>query len=176
MKAKPGEITFGSGGAGSTSHLCMVLFNDLTQTTARHIPYKGNTQAVTDTMSGEVAMTWQGATGVLSLVKSGRLRTLAVSSRARWDTLPDVPTGIEAGAPGMEMASWMGVLGPAGMPQPAVDLLSNEIVNIARSPEYRAFADQAGMVVDVMDHRAFQADAATEEQKWKRIIALAHKQ
>jgi tripartite-type tricarboxylate transporter receptor subunit TctC len=173
LKAKPGEITYGSGGAGSTSHLCMVMFQDLTQTQARHIPYKSNTQVVTDTVGGQVAMTWQGSAGVLPLIKAGRLRALAVSSRARWDTIPDVPTAHDAGAPGLDMASWMGVMGPAGLPQPIVELLSAELVRIARSPEYKAFADQAGMVVDVMDHRSFQASLPGEEQKWARLLKLA---
>lgn len=176
MKAKPGETSYATGGAGSTSHLCMVMFQDLAQVKARHIPYKGNTQAVTDTISGQVTLTWQGATGVLSLIKTGRLRALAVSSRARWETLPDVPTAHEAGVPGMDMASWMGLMGPAGLPQPVVELLSEETVRIAHTPEYKAFCDQAGMVVDIMDHRAFQADMPREEQKWKRIIALSNAQ
>ncbi len=176
MKAKPGDITYGTGGNGSTSHLCMVMFQDLAQVKGRHIPYKGNTQAVTDTISGQVNLTWQGATGVLTLIKSGRLRALAVSSRARWESLPDVPTAHEAGVSGMDMASWMGLMGPAGLPQPIVEVLSEETIRIARSPEYKAFCEQAGMLVDVMDHRGFQADMPREEQKWKRIIALSNAQ
>jgi tripartite-type tricarboxylate transporter receptor subunit TctC len=174
MKAKPGEISYGTGGKGSTSHLAAVLMNDLAKTKSRHIPYKGNTQAVTDTIGGQVAFTWQGSGGVLPLIKSGRLRALAVSSNARWESLPDVPTGREAGLPGMEMASWMGMIGPKGLPQPIVQSLSDELVRIARTPEYKEFCDKQGMTVDILDYKTFQADWPREQEKWKRIMTLAH--
>jgi tripartite-type tricarboxylate transporter receptor subunit TctC len=124
-------------------------------------------------VGGQVALTWQGAAGVLSLIKAGRLRALAISSRTRWETIPEIPTAHEAGASGMDLASWMGVLGPAGLPRPIVERLSDDTVRIARSPEYKAFAVQAGMELDIMDHSSFQADMPHEEQKWKRILALA---
>jgi tripartite-type tricarboxylate transporter receptor subunit TctC len=174
MKAKPGEIPYGSGGPGSTSHLCMVMFSDLTQSRAKHIAYKGNNQAITDTVGGQVALTWQGATGVLPLIKAGRLRPLAVSGRVRWESLPDVPTAHEVGAQGMDIVSWMGLFGPAGLPASTIQLLSDETVQIARSPEYKEFADKQGMEVDVMDHRTFQASMPAELEKWKRVISLAH--
>lgn len=173
MKAKPGEIAYGTGGKGSSSHLCTVLMNDVTNTKAKHVPYKGNTQAVTDTIGGQVAFTWQGSGGVLPLIRSGRLRALAVSSRGRWDSLPDVPTAQQAGAPGLDMASWMGMLAPAGLPAPIAQLLSDDVLRIARTPEYKEFCDKQGMSVDLMDHKAFQADLPAEQQKWKRIVSLA---
>jgi len=150
-----------------------VLMNDLAKTRSRHIAYKGNTQAVTDTIGGQVAFTWQGSGGVLPLIKAGRLRALAVSSNARWESLPDVPTGTEAGVPGLEIASWMGVIGPKGLPQPVVQQLSDELVKIARTPEYKEFCDKQGMTVDIEDARSFQANMPREQEKWKRIMALA---
>ncbi|MES2999578.1 MAG: tripartite tricarboxylate transporter substrate binding protein [Pseudomonadota bacterium] len=153
--------------------LTAVLMNDLTQTKAKHIPYKGNTQAVADTIGGQVAFTWQGFGGVIPLIKSGRLRALAVSSATRSESIPDVPTGREAGVPGLEISSWMGMIGPKGMPQAAVQTLSDEVVRIVRTPEYKDFCEKNGMTVDLMDHKAFQADMPREQEKWKRIIALA---
>ena len=172
MKAKPGEIDYGSGGAGSTSHLCTVILNDLTQTRAKHIPYKGNTQAVTDTAAGIVAFTAQGSGGVLPLIKAGKLRALAVTSRNRWEALPDVPTGIEAGIPGFEVASWMGALGPAAMPAPAAQLISSELARIARSPEFKAFCDKQSMYVELVEHQQFHADLPHEDARWKRVSQL----
>lgn len=172
MKAKPGEIDYGTGGAGSTSHLCTVILNDLTQTKAKHIPYKGNTQAVTDAASGIVAFTCQGSGGVLPLIKAGKLRALAVTSRNRWDALPDVPTGVEAGVPGFEVASWMGAFAPAVTPAPAVQLISDELARIARSPEFRTFCDKQSMYVELMEHREFHADLPREDAHWKRVSQL----
>lgn len=174
LKAKPGDISYGTGGKGSSSHLAAVLFNDLTKTKAQHVPYKGNTQAVADTIGKQVAYTWQGSGGVLPLIKSGRLRALAVSSAARWESLPDVPTGREAGVPGLEIASWMGLIGPKGLPTAVAQALSDEFVKVARTPEYKEFCDKQGMTVDVMDHKAFQAAMPSEQDKWKRIMSLAH--
>jgi len=173
MKAKPGEITYASGGVGSTSHLAMVLFNDMTKTKARHIAYKGNSQAVTDAIGGQVAMTWQGAAGVVPMAKAGRVRVLAVTGRTRWESLPDVPTVHEAGVPGYELSSWMGMMGPAGLPASVVNVISDEMLRIARTPEYKEFCDRNGMEVDIMDHRAFQAEMPIEAQKWRRLLALA---
>ncbi|MFT3721078.1 Bug family tripartite tricarboxylate transporter substrate binding protein [Pseudorhodoferax sp.] len=172
MKAKPGEIDYGSGGVGSTSHLCTVIMNDLTGTKAKHIPYKGNTQAVTDTVAGVVAFTCQGSGGVVPLIKAGRLRALAVTSRNRWEALPDVPTGIESGIPGFEVASWMGSFAPAKTPQPMVSMVSDAMAKIARSPEFKAFCDKQSMYVELMEHSEFQASVPAEDARWRRVAEL----
>ncbi|MFT4195642.1 Bug family tripartite tricarboxylate transporter substrate binding protein [Ottowia sp.] len=172
MKARPGEIDYGSGGVGSTSHLCTVIMNDLTGTRAKHIPYKGNTQAVTDTVAGVVAFTSQGSGGVMPLIKAGRLRALAVTSRERWEALPDVPTGIESGIPGFEVASWMGAFAPAGTPDAMVTQISDGMAKIARSPEFKAFCDKQSMYVELLEHREFQASMAKEDARWRRVADL----
>ena len=172
MKAKPGEIDYGSGGVGSTSHLCTVIMKDLTKTRAKHIPYKGNTQAVTDTVGGIVAFTCQGSGGVMPLIKAGRLRALAVTSRDRWPALPDVPTGIECGIPGFEVASWMATFAPAQAPEAIITQVSDGLAKIARSPEFKTFCDQQSMFVDLMEHREFQASMPEEDKHWRRVADL----
>lgn len=172
MKARPGEIDYGSGGVGSTSHLCTVIMNDLTKTSAKHIPYKGNTQAVTDTVGGMVAFTCQGSGGVMPLIKAGRLRALAVTSKARWDALPDVPTGIESGIPGFEVASWMAVMAPAKTPDPTVAQISDGLARIARSPEFKAFCDKQSMYVELVEHREFQVSMPEEDKRWRHVAEL----
>lgn len=175
MKARPGEIDYGSGGVGSTSHLCTVIMNDLTQTRAKHIPYKGNTQAVTDTAAAVVAFTCQGSGGVLPLIKAGKLRALAVTSRNRWDALPEVPTGIECGIPGFDVASWIGCFAPAKVPEAAVAAVSDSLGKIARSPQFKAFCDKQSMFVEVMEHREFQAGMPHEDQRWRRVAELVRR-
>jgi tripartite-type tricarboxylate transporter receptor subunit TctC len=172
MKASPGEINYASGGAGSTSHLATLILNDMTQTSAKHIPYKGNTQAVTDTVAGIVAFTAQGSGGVLPLIKAGKLRALAVTSQNRWESLPDVPTGIESGVPGYEVASWMAAFAPAGTPAPVVRQLSDEMARIVRSPEFKDFCNKQAIFVDLMETREFNADLPKEDAHWKRVSQL----
>ncbi len=172
MKAKPGEIDYSSGGVGSTSHLCTVIMNDLTGTKAKHIPYKGNTQAVTDTVAGIVAFTCQGSGGVMPLIKAGRLRALAVTSANRWEALPDVPTGIECGIPGFEVSSWMAMFAPAKTPDAMLSLVSDGLTKIARSPEFKAFCEKQSMYVELVEHQAFQASMPAEDARWRRVAEL----
>ncbi|KDB58824.1 tripartite tricarboxylate transporter family receptor [Bordetella bronchiseptica B18-5 (C3)] len=172
MKANPEGIDYGSGGVGSTSHLCTAIMNDLTGTRARHIPYKGNTQAVTDTAAGIVAFTCQGAAGVLPLIQAGRLRALLVTSPRRWDALPDVPTGVESGIPGFEVSSWMAAFAPAQTPDPIVVQLSDAIARIVRSFEFKDFCANQSMYVDLMEYREFQASIPAEDKRWQRVAEL----
>jgi tripartite-type tricarboxylate transporter receptor subunit TctC len=171
MKAKPGDVPFSSGGNGSTSHMCTLLLNEMTQTSAKHIPYKGNTPAVTDTVGGQVDFTCNSSV-VVPLVKSGKLRALAVTSKRRWDELPDVPTVAEAGVPGFEISSWIGVMAPTGTPAAIVQKLSDEMLTIANSAEFKEFCARNTMYVEVVGHREFQAGAAAEAAKWKKLAQL----
>ncbi|MES2999508.1 MAG: tripartite tricarboxylate transporter substrate binding protein [Pseudomonadota bacterium] len=175
MRAKPDEITFSSGGNGSAAHLCMVLLNDLTQTVSKHIPYKGNTPAVTDVAGGQVDFTCQGSGGIVPLIRAGKLRPLAVTNRSRWDFLPEVPTAIEAGVPNFEMTGWIGVVARAGTPAPIVQRLSDEFVRIARTPEFKEFCNKQQMFVDISDHKQFAADVPRYDATLKRLALLAKK-
>jgi tripartite-type tricarboxylate transporter receptor subunit TctC len=172
MKAKPGSVTYSSGGAGSTAHLCTVLLNDMTRTTAQHIPYKGNGPAVTDVVGGQVEFTCNSS-AVIPLVKSGKLRALAVTSNQRWPELPEVPTVAEAGVAGFEISSWIGVWAPTGTPQAIVDRLSSEIVQLAKAPEFKEFTTKQAMFLDIAEHKDFQKEVPKEAVKWKRIAQLS---
>jgi tripartite-type tricarboxylate transporter receptor subunit TctC len=171
MKARPGDVTFASGGNGSTSQMCTVLLNEMTHTKARHVAYKGNSPAVTDTVGGQVDFTCNSSV-VVPLVRNGKLRALAVTSRARWAELPDVPTVAEAGVPGYEISSWIGAMAPAGTPAAVVQKLSEELVAIAQSSDFRDFCAKQTMYVEVVEHKAFQAGAAAEAAKWKHLAQL----
>jgi tripartite-type tricarboxylate transporter receptor subunit TctC len=173
MRQKSGEITYSSGGAGSTSHLCTVVLNNMTNTRARHVPYKGNTPAVTDVIAGQVDFTCQGAPGVLPMVKAGKLRALAVTGLERWRVIPDVPTVAETGIAGYNVSSLIGALAPAATPAAIVQRLSSEIVNIARSPAFRDFCTEQSMAVDISDHQKFLAEMPEEDAQWKRIAQFA---
>jgi tripartite-type tricarboxylate transporter receptor subunit TctC len=158
---------------GQRQHVAHVhaALNEMTQTKARHVPYKGNTPAVTDAMSGQVEFTCNSSI-VVPLVKGGKLRALAVTSRQRWEELPDVPTVAEAGVPGFEISSWIGAMAPAGTPAAIVQRLSDELVAIAQSPEFREFCAKNTMYVEVVDHKEFEAGVTAEAAKWKRLAQL----
>jgi len=173
MKSAPDQITYSSGGNGSAAHICAVMLNDMTKTSAKHVPYKGNTPAVTDLAGGRVDFTCQGAGGILPLIEAGKLRALAVTNDRRWDALPDVPTTAEAGLPEFNLTGWIGILAQAGTPAPIIELLSNEFVRAAGTPEFKAFCDQQQMFVQSQDHRRFAADMPRYEAQLKRLAMLA---
>ena len=126
-RAKPGAINYGSAGQGSSTHLAIEQFAQMAGVKMTHIPYKGNTPAMTALMSGEVAMVFDPVLTSTPLVKSGRVRALAVTTSQRSTLLPDVPTVAQAGIPGYESGNWFGVFAPAGTPRDIVDKLNQAI-------------------------------------------------
>lgn len=175
MKSRPGEVTYSSAGNGSATHMCPVLLNDMTQTTAHHIPYKGAAGAVTDTVGGQVAFTCQSASTAMGLVKAGRLRPLAVSGAQRLEALPNVPTVAEAGVPGYDFSSFLGVFVPAATPRPIVQRLSEELVRIAATPEFKEFCIANSVTVNIADADTFRAEVPREVERWKRMAELSRK-
>lgn len=124
----PGQLTYGSSGVGSSSHLGFELFNLMAGIKAVHVPYKGLPPATADTIAGNLTMTWDSVTASGPFIKAGRVRALGIGSAKRSALLPDTPTISEAGLPGYELGSWYGVFAPANTPQDVVRLLHREVV------------------------------------------------
>ncbi|MFT3719583.1 tripartite tricarboxylate transporter substrate binding protein [Pseudorhodoferax sp.] len=173
LKSRADDLTYSSQGIGSSAHLCGVLLNNVNQSSARHIPFKETSAAVTDVAAGRIAFSCQGSSSVLPLVQGGRLRALAVTSPTRWSSLPDVPTAAEAGLPGFEMWPGLDFVGPAGLPAPVVQALSDAVMQIGQTAEYRTLCDKVAMLPEVMDHRQLKAAVPQEAAQWKRIALLA---
>ncbi len=133
-RANPGKMTFGSSGIGATPHLSMELFKSMTNTAIVHVPYKGTQQAVTDVIGGQIDILCDNMASLLPLVKSGRLRGLAVTSLKRNAALPDLPTLDEAGLAGFELTGWSGIAVPAGVPRDIVLRLNAEINKALATP------------------------------------------
>ena len=133
-RANPGKLSFGSSGIGATPHLSMELFKSMTGTAIVHVPYKGTQQAVTDLIGGQIDILCDNLASLLPLVKSGRLRALAVTSLKRTAALPELPTLDEAGLPGYELTGWSGMAVPAGVPRDIVLRLNDEINTALASP------------------------------------------
>jgi tripartite-type tricarboxylate transporter receptor subunit TctC len=126
-KKEPGKIDFASSGNGGAQHLVTELFMYMAGIKMNHVPYKGSGPAMQDLLGGQVPMSFAGIPNVLASVKAGKLKALAVTGAKRWSELPDVPTVAEAGVPGYEAASWIGLLAPAATPRPTLDKLWNAL-------------------------------------------------
>ncbi len=136
-RAKPGTLTFGSGGVGSPFHMAGEQFKLAAKINIVHVPYKGGGPAMTDLLGGHIGLLFPTMTIALPHVNAGRLRALAVIAPKRSAALPEVPTMAEAGYPAVTMTSWYGVMAPAGTPKPVVDKLYAEIKKLLEQPEVR---------------------------------------
>lgn len=136
-KAKPGVLTFGSGGVGSPFHMAGEQFKIAAKLDIVHVPYKGGGPALTDLIGGHISMLFPTMTIALSHVNAGRLRALAVIAPKRSAAQPDVPTMAESGYAGVTMTSWYGVMAPTGVPRPLVEKLAGEISKVLALPEVK---------------------------------------
>lgn len=153
MKAKPGAVTLGSGGVGSAGHVAMGLITQKTGAQVLHVPYKGEGPLITALLAGDVDMGFVTVSGAASLVQSGRLRALAVSSPKRLPVFPELPTVGET-VPGFQYVSWFGMAVPQGTPRDRVDTLSKDIAAVLQMPEARK----------LLGDRSFQIVGSTPEQ------------
>ena len=134
-KSKPGTMSFGSAGSGSIHQLTMVIFEQQAGIDLLHVPYRGGTAMVNGLLTGEIDSGWSGIPNVLALIQTGKLRALCVSVLQRDPSLPDVPTCDELGYKGFDVATMIGLFGPAGMPPPTVARLQAAVAKIMREPD-----------------------------------------
>ena len=171
MKAKPGNYTYASGGAGATAHLSGALLQHLTGIDLQHVPYKGNAPALNDLLGGHVTMMFDIASTALPQVKAGALKGLAVTSAQRSPDAPDLPTMIEAGFPGFEVVAWYMLLAPANLPKDVLTRLNGEADKALRTPAVRKTL--AGLNFEIAGGTPQQADAflRSEMKKWAEVVA-----
>ena len=136
-RSRPGKLNFGSGGAGTTNHLANELLKHLEKIDIVHVPYKGVTQAMTAMMGGEVDEVVMPVSTALPQIRAGKVRALAVLTEQRVPTLPEVPTGIEAGVAGFTMPLWYGMFAPAATPGAIIARLSSELIKALESADIR---------------------------------------
>ena len=136
-KERPGELNYASSGAGGSPHLAMELMGALSNVQMTHVPYKGDSPIFIAMMRNDVDLYFASTPGVLEIVKSGKLRPLAVSATTRSPMFPDVPTMEEAGVPGFDLTSWWGLFLPANTPRHVVDRLNSAIRDITDDPDSR---------------------------------------
>jgi len=172
-RARPGEVLYASAGAGSAMHLAGALFALVTKTQLTHVPYKGGGATTAAVMGGEATTAFNTLETVLSLIKSGRLRPLAVSTRERAAALPDVPTAIEAGFKDYEAVGWFGLMAPAGTPPTVVEYISGEVAKAMATPAIRERTLEQGATPVGNSPAEFERFVREEVAKWTRIIREA---
>jgi len=173
-RAQPGKLSYASGGLGTTSHLAGELFKSTAKVDIVHVPYKGNSPAIADLLSGQTQLSFATMPTVLPHVKAGKLRAVASIGLARTVALPDVPTVAESGLPGFEVSNWIGLFAPAGTPPDIVSKLNAEVQKIMRSPDVQKRLESEGarfIPMTAAQFAAFQKDEAT---KWAKIIRDAN--
>ena len=170
-KAKPGETTFSSGGNGTSHHLSGVLFAKMAGLDIVHVPYKGAPQGVFAVMANEVSMGFFNTPSVISQIRDGKLKALAVTSKTRIPLFPALPTLDESGLKGYEVTAWFGFAGPRGLPAPIRDRLYNEIVSLMKDPAVRdQLVNQGFQLLPQMAPIEFGDLIQSEVAKWVPIV------
>ncbi len=172
-KSHQDGVNMGSGGNGTTSHLSGEILKEKAGIRFNHIPYRGAPQAQTDLVGGQIDFMFDNLPSMLSAVKSGKVRALAVTSKRRSALLPDVPTMEEAGIAGFEVVAWGGIVAPTGTPQPVILRLNREINNWLQAPASKAEFAQVGQVVLGGTPEFFKAHIDSEAKKWGDLIRRA---
>jgi tripartite-type tricarboxylate transporter receptor subunit TctC len=144
-KEKPGELSFGSGGPGAPHHLFMELLKSMTGIKLTHVPYRGSLPALNDLVAGQIPVLFSDLAPSLEIIKAGRVRAIAISSKNRVASLPDLPTVSESGLPGYEAVAWLGLAAPGETPRPIVEKLFSEIKVIMAAPDVQAQIGRLGM-------------------------------
>ena len=172
-RARPGEINFGTSGAGTLPHLSAELFNSMSGIKMVHIPYKGAGAAVTDVLAGRVPVYFMNILQSLQLIKTGRLRALGVTTPQRSPIAPDIPAIAEAGLKGYDMTNWYGMLVPAATPGSVIAKLNAKVVRILKLPELTSRLADDGMTVVASSPERFAEFLARETEKYTRVIEAA---
>ena len=173
-KAKPGQVAFASSGTGQSIHLSGELFKLSTGLDIVHVPYKGAGPAVADLVAGQVAMMFDNIPSSMPHIRSGKLRPLAVTSSARLEQMPEVPTMIEAGYPGFVVTAWFGVLAPAKTPDAVVNRLNAEIVRVYTQPDVRERLHGLAATASNMSPSQFGDFIRAETDKWAKVVKSAN--
>ena len=171
-KQKPNGIAYGSAGVGNFSHLAMVLFSQATGVQMLHVPYKGTGPMAMGIIGGEVQVEFNNVSTLLPFVKDGKLKPLAVAEPKRMPEFPDWPAVAET-VPGFEMAPWVGLIAPAGTPQPIVDRLAKDMLTVLKDPAIvKQFADQQ-LTVMALPPDAFTKLIRADTDKWGKVVKAA---
>lgn len=169
-RKNPQKVTFGSAGFGGSNHLSAELLKQSTKTEMLHVPYKGNAPAMVDVMGGKVTFMFDITSTGRAFIESGKARGLAVTSKQRNPSLPNIPTMIEAGIPDFEVVGWFAVIGPKNIPQPIVAKLTAAVEAVKRNPAFIKTIEAGGYSLDKGDAKALSATIDRDYKMWEGVI------
>ena len=170
-RTRPGQISYGSSGIGSPSHMCGELFAIVAKVNLTHVPYKGQGQAIIDLLGGHLRLLFPSIPSIIQHVRSGKVVPMGVASAKRSASLPEVQTISEGGLKGYEVAGWYGVIAPPKMPKPLLAKLNGEINRIIAVPEMRQTLIQQGADPLGSTPEEFGQAIAIDIEKWKKVVA-----
>lgn len=169
-KARPGQLNYGSSGAGTSVHLSAELFSSMTGVRMVHVPFKGATEALTALLGGQLDLMFASLSSSIPLIKAGRLRAFAVTGAQRSPSLPDMPTMAEAGLPGYAAAAWYGIVGPAALPPNTVNTLNSAAVAVLGTSDVKARLFSSGVEVRTGTPEEFARLIDSEIVKWAKVV------
>ena len=169
-KARPGQLNFASSGLGSSNQMAGELFKVMAQVNIVHIPYKGNTPALTDTLAGNVEMMFSGVPVLVPHIQSGRLRAIAIGSLKRFVAIPDVPTFDESGLKGYEATTWFGLMAPVKTPKEIVARWNTEVDKILASPNLKSRFLNDGLEAMGGSQEEFARFILVEIDKYAKVV------
>jgi tripartite-type tricarboxylate transporter receptor subunit TctC len=172
-KSKPGQLNFASSGIGSSNHMAGELFKMMARIDIAHVPYKGNTPALADLVGGHVEMGFAGITSQVPLMKAGKLRGIALSSKERFPAIPDIPTFDESGLPGYESSTFFGLLAPAGTPPEVVRKVNADVAKVLARPDIRERLSHDGQIPGGGPSEQFGKFLRDEVAKYAKVIKAA---
>jgi tripartite-type tricarboxylate transporter receptor subunit TctC len=172
-KAKPGELTYGTPGVGTSPHMSMELFKSMAGIDVRHIPYRGTAPAVTDIISGQIHAMFANALTAKPQIDAGKVRALAVSGPKSIDALPGVPPVARAGVPKYDAMQWYGLLAPAGTPPEIIALLRAEAVKVLHTDDMKEKLASDGAEPVGSTPAEFAALITSELEKWTNVARVA---
>jgi tripartite-type tricarboxylate transporter receptor subunit TctC len=173
-KAKPGTLSYGSSGTGGTAHLACELLSQRAGIEMDHIPYKGGGQAITDVVGGQIPLVCTAIATAQGFLRSGKLKGLGISSVARSPAMPEMPTFIESGLPGLSVNSWVGILAPAKTPAPIVARLQKDIAAVLQLPEVRERYAVLGIEPVGNTPEEFTAEIRADLARWEVVVKKAN--
>jgi tripartite-type tricarboxylate transporter receptor subunit TctC len=172
-KARPGQVMYGSGGQGSTPHLCMELLQSMAGIKLEHVPYKGSVIALTDMMGGQMHSTCAAAPALPPFVQGGKVRSLAVTTREPTALAPGLPVVADA-IPGYELVGWYGVLAPRATPKEIITRINKGIADVLRIPEVQARLISVGAEAAHSGPAEFNAFLQKETARWGKVLRDAN--